>query len=745
MLPFLGGEVYGNPSAAHAGDGPPAGPSTTPATRWPRCSAPSRARSCSPPAAPRPTTSPCRRRWTARPAVAAVHGAIEHHAVLNRSSAPAAGWSGWTARGVVDLDALAEALGRRRRGRVGDAGQQRDRHHPAARRRRRRRAGARPAAPSLHTDAVQALAVARRRRARRRRRPDLGRRPTRSAVRRASARSSCAAGTRSAARQIGGGQERDRRSGTQNVAGAVGLAVAARLMAAEREARVARVGAQRDRLVDGLARRGARRGGGRRHRPDPPAARTPAVIVPGASVSHPPDRARPLTQGRRLGPPVLPRRRERGAAVPARRGGRARIGRRRRARAAPRSRRTCWRPWGSPGRWRRVRCGCRSGWPHDRRRRRPRARRRPGGRRAAARRRRRDGPRPRRDVRRGRLVGRRRAAASTRATRSSGVTLKLWGGESDTGCCSVGDVDDARRVADHLGIDHHVFNFGDDFDRHVVDPYVADHAAGRTPNPCVECNRHLKFDRLLRAGRPPSASTPSPPATTPGSSPAPTAGAASARGADRGQGPELRDPHARPGPAAPASLLPGRRPDQGRGAGTRPPRLGLRTAAKPDSQDVCFITTSGGRQTFLGDRIAAHARSRGRHRRRDGGLGRRRRAGHASVSAAASAWPAASRPGSPSSVDVPTATVVVGGPPTTSWSTSRSSRPWTWAAGPVSGPVLVQCRRPRRRPPGPVHLAGPDGAAVTVRWTGRRRRVAAGQSVVLYDGDEVVGGGLAVA
>ena len=80
----------------------------------------------------------------------------------------------------------------------------------------------------------------------------------------------------------------------------------------------------------------------------------------------------------------------------------------------------------------------------------------------------------------------------------TGVTLRLWGGESDSGCCSVSDVDDARRVADHLGLDHHVFNFGPDFERHVVEPYVRDHRAGRTPNPCIECNRHLKFDRLVR-------------------------------------------------------------------------------------------------------------------------------------------------------------------------------------------------------------------------------------------------------
>src|ERR1700738_1519198 len=79
-----------------------------------------------------------------------------------------------------------------------------------------------------------------------------------------------------------------------------------------------------------------------------------------------------------------------------------------------------------------------------------------------------------------------------------GATMKLWGGDSDSGCCSVADVEDARRVAQQLAMAHHVFNFTDDFDHHVAEPYVADHAAGRTPNPCVACNRHLKFDRFLR-------------------------------------------------------------------------------------------------------------------------------------------------------------------------------------------------------------------------------------------------------
>jgi len=77
-----------------------------------------------------------------------------------------------------------------------------------------------------------------------------------------------------------------------------------------------------------------------------------------------------------------------------------------------------------------------------------------------------------------------------------GVTMRLWGGESDTGCCSVSDVDDARRVAQQLRIDHLVFNFSEEFNDSVVAPYVDAHRHGTTPNPCIECNRHLKFDRL---------------------------------------------------------------------------------------------------------------------------------------------------------------------------------------------------------------------------------------------------------
>lgn len=84
-----------------------------------------------------------------------------------------------------------------------------------------------------------------------------------------------------------------------------------------------------------------------------------------------------------------------------------------------------------------------------------------------------------------------------------GVTLKLWAEESDDpvhpsgGCCSLDDVNDARMVAFKLGIPHYVLNFKEAFRRDVVDYFVEEYQHGRTPNPCIACNRHIKFEGLL--------------------------------------------------------------------------------------------------------------------------------------------------------------------------------------------------------------------------------------------------------
>ncbi len=82
-----------------------------------------------------------------------------------------------------------------------------------------------------------------------------------------------------------------------------------------------------------------------------------------------------------------------------------------------------------------------------------------------------------------------------------GITLQIWQ-EAETesrggGCCSLGAVEDARRVATKLGIPHYVLNYKETFAQRVIAPFIDDYRRGRTPNPCVNCNRHVKFDALL--------------------------------------------------------------------------------------------------------------------------------------------------------------------------------------------------------------------------------------------------------
>jgi len=74
-----------------------------------------------------------------------------------------------------------------------------------------------------------------------------------------------------------------------------------------------------------------------------------------------------------------------------------------------------------------------------------------------------------------------------------GISMRLWGGDSDGGCCSLDDFLDARCVATHLGIPFYVMDFRDAFEAHVVRPFVAEYLQGRTPNPCTRCNQFVKF------------------------------------------------------------------------------------------------------------------------------------------------------------------------------------------------------------------------------------------------------------
>ncbi|MEY2425877.1 MAG: tRNA-uridine 2-sulfurtransferase [Actinomycetota bacterium] len=319
-----------------------------------------------------------------------------------------------------------------------------------------------------------------------------------------------------------------------------------------------------------------------------------------------------------------------------------------------------------------------------------------------------------------------------------GATMKLWGGPSDQGCCSVADVDDARRVCHQLGIDHHVFNFTDDFDAHVVAPYLDAHTHGRTPNPCIECNRHLKFDRFLVRARQLGFD-----AVATGHHARVTQGLGGAfelrRGADAAKD-QSYVLHMLDQAALAQTLLPVG-PMTKTEVRARADELGLRTAAKPDSQDTCFLPTLGGRETFLGARIPLRPGRVVDTAGRPVGeidavelvtVGQRRGLGVGGTTDHGAARYA---------VDVDTAGgVVTVGTLDDLERLEQGITALTWVHGGVvaGAEVLVQTSAHGR-----AHHATFTGDGVV--WREPQRRVAPGQSVVLYalDDDRVLGGGLA--
>ena len=313
----------------------------------------------------------------------------------------------------------------------------------------------------------------------------------------------------------------------------------------------------------------------------------------------------------------------------------------------------------------------------------------------------------------------------------TGVTLRLWGGISDSGCCSVGDVEDARRVAAQLDLPHYVFDYSDEFDEHVVSPYVRAYAEGRTPNPCVACNQHLKFGRLLER------------ADLLGFDALATGHHARVRtdadgtvhlvrAADPAKDqsyvlvglgqPELRRLRFPVGELTKAEVR------------ARAAALGLRTAHKPESMDVCFVARRD-RVEFVDSRVGAapgaildvDGRELGRH---DGvarfTIGQRRGLG---VAAGERQYVV--------DVDAARHTVTVGPPEALLRdSVMVDALTFTHTAPPPGTVLHAQLRAhgapvPARRQNDRIEFLEPTP------------RVAPGQVVALYDGDVLVGGGVA--
>lgn len=324
----------------------------------------------------------------------------------------------------------------------------------------------------------------------------------------------------------------------------------------------------------------------------------------------------------------------------------------------------------------------------------------------------------------------------------TGIMLKLWRGEAantDSGCCNVGAAEDARRVADVLGIPFYVLNFAETFENTVIRNFHEDYAAGRTPNPCVRCNQWVKFGTLLER--------------------------ATIIGADvlaTGHYARVRED------GGTFRLLRGRDPNKDQSyvlwmlsqselARTLFPvgdmeksetralarQLGLRTAAKPDSQEICFVR-GGDTQAYISDNVA-EASIEGPIVDTTGDVvGRHRGIGHYTVGQRKGLGVSLGRPVFVTSIDVTANKVVVG---------DRSDLEvsgivvdevsFVDRSLPVGAPVHVQHRAHGEVNTGRVVRAGPDG--LTVAFDGPVAAIAPGQSAALYfaaDPDELVGGGI---
>jgi tRNA-specific 2-thiouridylase len=310
------------------------------------------------------------------------------------------------------------------------------------------------------------------------------------------------------------------------------------------------------------------------------------------------------------------------------------------------------------------------------------------------------------------------------------------------GCCTIEDSRDAWRAADLLGIPFYVWDMSVEFAAEVVDDFLAEYAAGRTPNPCLRCNERIKFAAVLDRARALGFDA-----------------VCTGHYAQLVDGPQGRELHRAVDAGKDQSYVLGVL-DADQLAGCALPlgastkvevraeaaELGLAVAAKPDSHDVCFIP-SGDTAAFLRDRLGpapgevvdartgdvlgshagAHSFTIGQ--RRGIGLGR----------------PAADG-GRRYVVDVDIAgrRVAVGPGAMLEVSTIRATRP-RWTLQPLAGPTRlgVQVRAHGQEVPALVRPSE-SGDGFVAELDEPIRGIAPGQSAVLYDGTRVVGSGTIV-
>jgi tRNA-uridine 2-sulfurtransferase len=319
-----------------------------------------------------------------------------------------------------------------------------------------------------------------------------------------------------------------------------------------------------------------------------------------------------------------------------------------------------------------------------------------------------------------------------------GVTLKQWAEEDGSlpaaGCCTVADAEDARRVAARLDIPYYVLDYVDEFRAAVVDDFGRAYMEGRTPNPCIECNRRVRFGALLERvdalGCDALATGHHARVSHRGGRYRLLAGLDAAK--DQSYVLHML------GQAELASIILPIGDLTKEEVRDHADRLGLRVAAKPDSQDLCFV--GGDYRDFLRRHFPQSARPGaivdtdgtvvGSHEGTAGfTVGQRRGLG---VAVGEARFVVAT--------DAGRATVTIG-PRSALASSGCRVDLVTFVAGvaPAAGTEVEVKVRYRGRP-APAIIA-PEGDGWLVRFASEQHAVAPGQAAVFYRGDEVVGGG----
>ena len=322
-----------------------------------------------------------------------------------------------------------------------------------------------------------------------------------------------------------------------------------------------------------------------------------------------------------------------------------------------------------------------------------------------------------------------------------GCTMKLFQNEDagiprERSCCSLDDVEDARAVAYRLGIPYYVFNFTDSFRQRVMDRFTDAYLAGRTPNPCIDCNRWLKFDRLWQRARELGCD-----AIVTGHYARIEEGNGvwtlkKALDPDKDQSYVLYH--------LDQSLLPHVRFPLGRLTKQEVRAIaeeqGFINAHKPDSQDICFVPDGDyagfieartGRRPEPGDFLSPDGTVLGRHR----GII------HYTVGQRRGLGLSGGKPLYVVSVDAAANTVTVG-PKEALFRRTAFVENFCWSAGsPPEAPIRCAAKIRYRHSEQPCLLTPLLGGGARLDFDEPQRAITPGQSAVAYDGDAVLGGG----